>query len=1078
MSAGTFPSAARVLLKGWDVTNAMSVGAIAPVDVNPASSGIVHAEIAQFKVSELFAGQGSLLKAFVGTTETLRVGSGAVSTQNGATFTSAGALTVSSGGASITGGLTVATGNVVATGANFGGVGTEVGDIYSDGHVYLKSVGSHPTNAGGGGYLSVVGGEMYFIDASDNEVQITSGGSINVGSIAYTMDDAYGDGHTIAVDDGSLVLNMAYDASPSEGLGFAALDINVGTAANDLANASTGIDFRPGAGAYTALVTALNVDYSGATSLTSTSDYKAIALAGKTNAGSGSSIGLYVDSNWDKGIQNVGTLDQDGTADFAAAVSMSADSATLTHSGSTSLTIASTSGTVIVDGTTFNSGAITAAGAISGATSIDGSGDLTVGTITMTGFSVDGSGVMSALTGSSIGNLTLADGSITDSGGTISFGDENLSTTGTLAAGVTSITSLKIDDGATIGTDSDTDMMTLTNASDITIAADLALKALGSLEVGGGYGSTGATISATGNGQFNGNLTVDGNLYVQGEKHVTEGETIVYEDNYLDLNHAYTADSAQSGGIVANYDPTTTVDTVAGAYVAGVAATSNPSVTTTGSATFAQGDIVMLSKSGGGASNPGFYEVHDHTGTTLQLRGIGLNACVEAFTVNQLTAGSSDGAAITKVNVSVMRCGVDGIWEYAKGATTGLSYKHFALTDATDGSVLGLDQAYDNGAEITTSGSTPVLISGTEKLQITASGGLDVDGAVDIDGGNLTLDGGTAALTANGASSFSTSSGALTLTSAAAATWSTVAGILTLDGAGGVAIAGNAGEIDLTTTGALDLNGGAVTIDSSGAMTLTAADGQILTVQGGDGSAELVISAAGAVSLASEAGQAMTLNGASGLTLQEGGTAQITIADSGDITLADAANDVLVAGTGGSTSDPDFRVAGYAQFAGAAEFDGAVEFDSTTQFDGASTFNVDLELADDVEVLHSGLTGDGTIQANEVFCTYDSGSGVRKVKRAIANDTLALARAIGVYRASNKGVLSDECDAMLLENTVGADINDVLYLSKLTAGRVTTVAPTGPGEYLTRLGVAWSKVTGGTNQTVKGFLRSVEPEYI
>ena len=43
-------------------------------------------------------------------------------------------------------------------------------------------------------------------------------------------------------------------------------------------------------------------------------------------------------------------------------------------------------------------------------------------------------GTLSAETGSTIGNLTLADGSITDSGGTISFGDENLSTTGTLSA--------------------------------------------------------------------------------------------------------------------------------------------------------------------------------------------------------------------------------------------------------------------------------------------------------------------------------------------------------------------------------------------------------------------------------------------------------------------------------------------------------------------------------------------------------------------------------------------------------------------------------------------------------------------
>ena len=43
-------------------------------------------------------------------------------------------------------------------------------------------------------------------------------------------------------------------------------------------------------------------------------------------------------------------------------------------------------------------------------------------------------GTLAGATGSTIGNLTLANGSITDSSGAISFGDENLTTTGTLTA--------------------------------------------------------------------------------------------------------------------------------------------------------------------------------------------------------------------------------------------------------------------------------------------------------------------------------------------------------------------------------------------------------------------------------------------------------------------------------------------------------------------------------------------------------------------------------------------------------------------------------------------------------------------
>jgi len=105
-------------------------------------------------------------------------------------------------------------------------------------------------------------------------------------------------------------------------------------------------------------------------------------------------------------------------------------------------------GAATVTSLNASSGGITNAGAISGASSIDGSGDLTMGTITMTGFSVAADGVMAALTGSSVGTLTLADGSITDSGGSISFGSDDLSTTGTLDAGAATVTSLDAGSGS------------------------------------------------------------------------------------------------------------------------------------------------------------------------------------------------------------------------------------------------------------------------------------------------------------------------------------------------------------------------------------------------------------------------------------------------------------------------------------------------------------------------------------------------------------------------------------------------------------------------------------------------------
>ena len=98
---------------------------------------------------------------------------------------------------------------------------------------------------------------------------------------------------------------------------------------------------------------------------------------------------------------------------------------------------------LIVDGTLTVSGTTTFLGAIAaGSGSTVGNLTLADGSITDSGGSISfgdenlsTTGTMTAATGSTIGNLTLANGSITDSSGAISFGNENLSTTGTMTAG-------------------------------------------------------------------------------------------------------------------------------------------------------------------------------------------------------------------------------------------------------------------------------------------------------------------------------------------------------------------------------------------------------------------------------------------------------------------------------------------------------------------------------------------------------------------------------------------------------------------------------------------------------------------
>ncbi len=110
---------------------------------------------------------------------------------------------------------------------------------------------------------------------------------------------------------------------------------------------------------------------------------------------------------------------------------------TLSSSDSSSININENlivDGTLSVSGTTTFSGTISAGSGttIGNLTLADGSITDSSGAISFGNENLTTTGTMTAGTGSTIGNLTLANGSITDSSGAISFGDENLSTTGTL----------------------------------------------------------------------------------------------------------------------------------------------------------------------------------------------------------------------------------------------------------------------------------------------------------------------------------------------------------------------------------------------------------------------------------------------------------------------------------------------------------------------------------------------------------------------------------------------------------------------------------------------------------------------
>ncbi len=180
-------------------------------------------------------------------------------------------------------------------------------------------------------------------------------------------------------------------------------------------------------------------------------------------------------------------------------------------------------------------------------------------------------------------------------------------------------------------------------------------------------------ITTTNKGDFK----VEGNFVVEGTTSTVESETVIVNDNHLYLNNGYTTVSAQTGGLAVNYLPTATTDTVtAGAFVAGVASTSNPTVVTVGAATFSAGDLIQVS---GSAENDGLYEVNSHAANLLTIRGIGTVAATEDFTQNNFVANASDNATLTKVNVSVIRVGTDGIPETAAGSVTPFTFADLSI---------------------------------------------------------------------------------------------------------------------------------------------------------------------------------------------------------------------------------------------------------------------------------------------------------------------------------------------------------------------------------------------------------------
>ena len=174
---------------------------------------------------------------------------------------------------------------------------------------------------------------------------------------------------------------------------------------------------------------------------------------------------------------------------------------------------------------------------------------------------------------------------------------------------------------------------------------------------------------------FSNNVIVAGDLTVQGTLTSVDQETLLVSDPYINTGSGYTSTVQQSGGTVVNLGSEGTTDSVTGgAFTAGVPATSNPTVITDTADVFAQNDIIQITGAVDDENN-NIYEVEDHTGTTLTIRGVGTVDTVEDFTKRDFTANASDNATITKINVGILRLDTSGNAQTATGNTTPIPYQ-------------------------------------------------------------------------------------------------------------------------------------------------------------------------------------------------------------------------------------------------------------------------------------------------------------------------------------------------------------------------------------------------------------------
>jgi hypothetical protein len=382
----------------------------------------------------------------------------------------------------------------------------------------------------------------------------------------------------------------------------------------------------------------------------------------------------------------------------------------------------------------------------------------------------------------------------------------------------------------------------------------------GALDLSGNLSMAG-TLAVTGPASVSGNLSVGGNLDVAGDIISRDQVNVVLQDSFLDLGFGNSTDTAASGGFTVQMNR-------AASFIAGNVTDFSGNTFTyadaSGSTLFAGGEVIAITGLPTElAANEGFYVVLSVSGAsfpqTVTIKTSAMPNLPWAQTAFDASGASVSGQAFqSDISVLAIADGSNfpqpaaGYWP--KG-TLVLAYQADATEAAFDASgayiAVGagsttLQNAYENGNTITTdAGDGDVVITGDQKLAVSATGG------VQITGGALVVD----------TSADYNLAGAFTVDGAQAVSFgaTTEVASFSVDASGDVSLDAGA-ALELYAGATVDMSGVALDARFSGAASIDAASASNFSVSAGD----LSLQALGAGSdLYLEAADVVDLSGAS-----------------------------------------------------------------------------------------------------------------------------------------------------------------------------------------------------------------------